>query len=276
MIATARILLLAVVAFVGLLSLFAFAFGNRIVFQPGRWASGDGRVRNLSPLPVREIELSAKDGTKLFAWHLENPAAKATILFLHGNAGHIGHRIDYLIALQKLPVSIFLLDYRGYGKSEGTPSEEGLYEDAEAACDWLHARGVTPERLFLYGESLGGAVAIETASRRPVAGLILQATFTSVGDMARRMIPFLPLGWAIRAKFENLSKIGSIAAPKLHFHGLPDEVVPHELGKRLFSAAASPKRWVEYADMRHNEWPGAREKQWLEEIRRFLGENIPD
>lgn len=269
-----RILLGAAVAAPVCLALFAMAFGNRLVFLPSPYDPAEAGVRSFSTVPIEDVEILAEDGTRLHAWWMRPQEAKAAILFLHGNAGSVANRIGYLLALQKIPAAVLVLDYRGYGRSEGSPSEAGVCEDARASYRWLRGQGWASSSIFLYGESLGGAVAIDLAGREPVAGIIVQTTFTSIGDMAKQVIPWIPLGWAIGPKFASIDKVGEIRVPKLHFHGRNDEIVPYGLGRRLFDAASQPKRWVEYPDMRHNEWPGAREKDWLFEIRAFIEESL--
>lgn len=255
------------------LALFACAFGNKLVFVPTVDTREQWERSKTLPTATEEIGLQSKDGTKLCAWASKAPDARAAILFLHGNGGNLRSSFGHIEALQKIPALVLAIDYRGYGISEGSPDEEGLYQDAQAAYAWLRAQGFESKDIFVYGQSLGGAVAIELARREPVAGIVLEATFTSIGDMAKRVVPLVPLGWAIGPKFKSADKVAELRVPKLHFHGRNDEVVPFALGRKLFDAAAEPKRWMEYAQMRHNEWPGNREKDWLEAIQAFIEES---
>jgi hypothetical protein len=250
----------------------AVFFGDSFIFFPSPYPAGYWEAHKHSPAPVEDVAFTAADGVKLHAWYAKVPNARATFLVCHGNAGNVTDRIHYIQSLQKLRASVFVFDYRGYGKSEGSPSESGVYADAEAAYRWLVDRGVPAGRIVPYGESLGGAVAVELAARVPVGGLILQCTFSSLHDMTGQVLPILPLGWFMRSKFASLAKVPKLQVPKLHFHGRPDTVVPCRLGRKLFDAAAEPKRWVEYPDLDHNDWPGRHEREWLSEIGRFLDE----
>jgi fermentation-respiration switch protein FrsA (DUF1100 family) len=151
------------------------------------------------------------------------------------------------------PTQVFIVDYRGYGRSEGRPSEEGLYTDARAAWRYLvEERGIAPARIVIFGKSLGGAVAVELATQVKPAGVILESSFTSVPDMAARHFPFVPKA-LIRTKMNSAGKIARIRAPKLHIHSPADEVVPYELGRELFDAAADPKRFHRVEGAGHNE-----------------------
>ena len=267
---------LGILLFVLGLAGMAFFAGDRFIFFPEPFPGGYWEGTRASPIPVEDVWVPAPEGARLHAWYCRPPKARATVLLLHGNAGNVTHRIEYILGFQKIPASVLVLDYRGYGKSEGTPNERGVYADAEAAYRWLVGEGVPEERIVLYGESLGAAVAVEIACRLPVAGLVLQAGFTSASDMARRAIPFLPLGWLMKSRFASVEKVGAIRAPKLFLHGNEDEVVPYDLGLRLFEAAAEPKRWVGFPGYRHNDWPGVREEDWRAEVSRFLEEILPE
>jgi fermentation-respiration switch protein FrsA (DUF1100 family) len=165
----------------------------------------DEELGGVGPSPGQEVDLTAADGVKLHAWYFPHPQAKATILHLHGNAGNLEDRRDLVRDLQALGVNVFAVEWRGYGKSEGKPSEEGLYKDARAAWDWLLTK-TTADKIVIHGESLGGGPACELASTVPCAGLILQSTFTSIPDMAPRVMPIFPR-FLVRTKYDNLSKV---------------------------------------------------------------------
>ena len=193
-----------------------------------------------------DVFFETADGKKLHGWFV--PAASNSIvpviLFLHGNAGNIGHRWEKIRILHDLDISVFIFDYRGYGQSEGKPSETGIYKDADAAYAYLVARGITPGRIIVHGESLGGAFAIDLAARKSVKALIVENTFTSVPAMVRRTMPFIP-PFILATRLDSLSKIAKIPTPKLIFHSVDDEIIPFEMGKALFEAAAEPKRFVQ-------------------------------
>ncbi len=198
------------------------------------------------------------DGLRLHAWWVEVPGARTATLFLHGNAGNLSHRGYAIEAVTAAGSSILVLDYRGYGKSEGSPEEQGLYRDAQAGYEWLRQLGAA--RIVVHGESLGSAVALELAARNTVAAVILEAPFSSGRDMAATVLPVVgPLlfwGW------DSMSRIGKVQAPLLIMHGTRDEVVPFRLGQRLFAAAREPKRMWVIEGGRHNDLanqPGYRE-----------------
>jgi len=231
------------IALLALLWLFLRWFEWRSVFIPYRQVENtpaDFRLR------FEDVTLTTADGVKLNGWYVPQAKAKLTVLFCHGNAGNIGHRFEKLLILRDLNVNIFMFDYRGYGRSEGWPSEQGTYNDALAAYDWLRReKSVAPERLVLQGESLGCAVAIELARQRPVGGLVLESAFASVPEMARAVYPWLPLHLICQIRYDSLSKIGSVKAPLLSLHSREDEIVPFSQAERLFAAAPGPKKLVE-------------------------------
>ena len=211
--------------------------------------------------PTREIEqtpdrlgwkyedvlLTASDGVRINGWFV--PAgreAKLTILFFHGNAGNMSHRFEKLATLRELGADVFMIDYRGYGRSEGTPNEQGTYRDAQAAYEYLtKQRNIDPRRIVVYGESLGSAIAVDLAAKQPVGGVITEEAFTSVGDVGQRMFPFMPVRLLVRNKYDTLSKIGRINAPLLIFHSRDDELFSMRHAERLLAAAKEPKQLIE-------------------------------
>jgi fermentation-respiration switch protein FrsA (DUF1100 family) len=250
-----------------LLTGFVMLFEDRFIYFP---TPGD-----VGPSPGEDVELTAADGVRLHAWWLPNPKARATLIYLHGNAGHIGDRRDIVEDLRSLPADVLALDYRGYGKSQGTPSEAGLYADARAAYDWLIAKGVAPKRIVLYGKSLGGAVAADLASKVEVGALILQSTFTSTPDMAGQVMPFFPARLLMRTKYDTLSKMKAIACPKLIVHGRRDEMIPFEMAERNFAAAAEPKESAWFDEGGHNTLIDRNGPAWREALRRFVDRVAP-
>lgn len=166
------------------------------------------------------------------------------VLFLHGNAGNVSHRLDKLAILHGLDVSVLLVDYRGYGKSSGEPDEAGLYRDASVAYDDLVRRGYRGDRIVLYGESLGGTVATDLATRREVAGLVLDSTPTSILAVARHHYPILPVGLFLAARYDALSRIERVNAPILFLHSTEDEIVPFSMGEEMMAAARAPNTLV--------------------------------
>jgi len=217
-------------------------FADRFVYFPARELDGGTPAR--IGLAYEEVQLRTSDGVRLRGWFVPGRPERPTLLFLHGNGGNISHRLDKLAILHELGVSVLLVDYRGYGLSEGEPSEDGTYRDADAAYDWLLRRGTQPSSLVVYGESLGGGVATNLAARRAVGGLILESAPTNVPDVARAHYPLLPAGLLLSVRYDSLAKIASVGVPLLILHSSEDEIVPFEMAERLFQAARPPKRLV--------------------------------
>jgi len=233
---------IAVGVYVGI-CLVLFAFQSHLLYHPLREIE---RTPERVGLSYEEVTLRTPDGVRLAAWYVPAGEARGTVLFCHGNAGNISHRVSTVEILNRLRMNVFLFDYRGYGASEGGPSEAGMYRDAETA--WRHVveeRGVAPGDLILHGRSLGGAVAAELAERHPPRALILESTFTSVPDVAADLYPWLPMRLLARFQYNTLARIGRIACPKLIVHSRGDDLIPFEHGGRLFEAAAEPKTWLE-------------------------------
>jgi len=196
-------------------------------------------------LAYEEVTLTSADGVKLNGWYLPYPGSKRTLLFLHGNAGNISHRGDSLRIFHRLGLNVLIFDYRGYGKSEGRPSEAGLYQDAEAAWRYLvEARKVPAEDIVLFGRSLGGAVAARLAVQHEPAGLILESSFTSATEMARAAFPLLSRLTLLRYEFNSLEALQSIHCPVLVVHSPDDEIIPYALGEKLYQTADMPKRFL--------------------------------
>ena len=198
--------------------------------------------------------------------------AEGVLLYLHGNAGNISHRYDQIHLLMFLGISVFIIDYRGYGRSEGKPSEKGLYLDARAAWSCLTGgRRVDPGNIVVLGNSLGGAVAIDLASDGGAApaGLIVQSSFTSAPDMAKLVMPVVPRSW-IRTKMDSVVKIDRVDCPKLFVHSRADEIVPYELGQRLYEAASAPKQFYTVEGAGHNDTTSTGGKAYLRQLQDFI------
>ncbi len=221
-------------------------------------------------LVYEDVRFAAADGVRLHGWWVPGPRSE-TILWLHGNAGNISHRLDNLRLLHDhVGASVLLFDYRGYGASAGTPSERGVYADGAGAYVHLQARAdVKPDRIVYFGRSLGAAVAVDLAIRTSPRGLILETPFTSVRDMAAEILPS-PLAALIPASFDNLAKIGSVRCPILFVHGDRDEVVPYAQGRRLFDAAPEPKSFLTLPGARHNDTYMAGGERYFRCLREFL------
>lgn len=220
-----------------------FVFQARMIYFPDR------RIE-LTPadvrLPFESVTLQTTDGVHIRGWFVPCDPAKGVVLFLHGNAGNL---TDVLIDVQewrRLGYQVLAVDYRGFGESEGAPTEEGTYLDAEAAWSFLTTqKHVDPGRVVIHGRSLGGAVAIELARRHPPAALIVESTFTSLPDVGQVHYPLLPVHALARYRYDSVGKVSQLPCPKLFLHGRDDTLIPLAIGRRLFNAAASPKQFIE-------------------------------
>ncbi|HEY3129175.1 MAG TPA: alpha/beta hydrolase [Acidobacteriota bacterium] len=261
-------------------------FEEKFIYFPVKYPGGIWGVERLSVVKaettfkLEDCHFTAADGVNLHGWYC-TPYRKTegvlipnqsdmTLLWFHGNAGNISHRYEMTMMLMDLPVCVFIIDYRGYGKSEGSPSEQGLYYDAQGAWDYLLSRrGILPSRIVIFGDSLGSAPAIDLASKVRPAGLIVQSGFTSAPDMAAAVMPFLPR-FLMRTKMDSVHKIPSVRCPKLFIHSPADEIVPYKLGRRLFDSAPEPKEFYEIANAPHNETYIVGGKEYLDRLRRFV------
>jgi fermentation-respiration switch protein FrsA (DUF1100 family) len=238
---------------------------NSTVYHPLRYPDGLWNLQR--DIAATEVWLTARDGVKLNAWWIPAPGAHLVTVFFHGNAGNLTHRIEHIRAITTAGSSLLLPDYRGYGKSEGKPSEAGLYMDADAAYRWLIDQGHAPERIVIQGESLGTAVAIDLAARRPCAGVVLEAPFNSASRVAAGILPFL--GPLIMRGFDSKGKIGKARAPLLFMQGDRDEVIPYKLGRDLFAAAQEPKSFWTVEGAGHNDLLEVAGDQYREHLAAF-------
>jgi len=223
-------------------------------------------------LPYEEVFFMTSDNKKLNGWFIPNDKTDFVVLIFHGNAGNISHRLPKISMLYDLGYSVFVFDYRGYGKSEGRPSESGFYEDAIAAYKYLNEDKRFPaENIIFYGASIGGAVGIDLAQKVKAKALITEDTFTSISDMARITYPFIPK-FFISTKFDSISKIKNVDCPKLIIHSADDEMIPFAMGKKLYEEAAEPKEFLEISGF-HNEAYFLSEEQIKNGIQSFIKEN---
>ena len=222
-------------------------------------------------LAYDSVSFEATDGTKLHGWFFPLPGKSPVMLFCHGNAGNISHRLHNIRELLKKGFQVFIFDYRGYGKSKGSPSREGVYLDGLAAYDYLrNRRGIPPDRIVLFGRSLGAAVATEIAVQRQADRMILESAFTSTKAMARTMPLFALLSPLLPAHYNNLEKIKNIAIPKLIIHGNRDEIIPFAMGEALFGAAPEPKSFYAIEGAGHNDTWFVGGKQYFEALGQFM------
>jgi hypothetical protein len=218
-------------------------FQSRLIYFPtGEYAFTPAGIG----LDFEDLTLETGDGVAIAAWYVPHPTAKGSVIFCHGNAGNISDRVDSINALHRMGLNVLIFDYRGYGRSEGRPSEKGTYKDADAAWRYLvETRGESPDRIVLFGRSLGGAVAIELAGRNRPAALVVESTFTSLVDIGRLHYSLLPVRLVLRYRYDSICRVASLACPKLFIHGSGDTLIPFANGRELFAAAAQPKQFME-------------------------------
>lgn len=261
-----------VLFFVGgyvVLCLVLRATQERLVYFPGARPSTTPASAGLA---FEDVAVRTSDGETLGAWLVHAPDARGGVVVCHGNAGSIEHRIGLARALASQGFDVLLFDYRGYGASTGAPSEEGTYQDGVAAFDALAERH--PGRVAVFGESLGGGVAIELALRRPVAAIVVEATFTSLVDVGQRVYWWLPVSLISRLRYESLAKIGRVRAPFFVAHSPEDDLVPFAMGEALFAAANGPKQFLRTRGV-HNAGGITLDRASVEAVGAFLREHVP-
>jgi len=219
-------------------------FQSRVMYHPS--AEIEETPADWS-MDFQDVWLTTVDGVKIHGWYVPsqiNPR-RGAMLFLHGNGGNISRRCPSLDLYSRMGLDVLILDYRGYGRSEGKPTEAGTYQDAQAGwAELTGPRNIPPEQIVIFGRSMGGAVATWLATQHTPAGLIVESSFTSAPDMARALLPLLPR-WLCRFRYNSIGRIGQIACPVLIVHSSEDDLVPFEQGRALYEAAPQPKTFVE-------------------------------
>lgn len=220
---------------------------------------------------VQEVELIAPDGARIIGWHAPAPPGRPTILYFHGNGGGLANRAMRLARYQNARLGVLMMSYRGYSGSTGSPTEANNIADARLAYDHLIRQGLAPSDIFLYGESLGSGIAVQLAAAVPVAGVILDAPYTSIVEVGAKAYPILPLRWLMVDRYESDRRIASINAPLLILHGARDHVIPLYMGQRMYALAREPKRIVVFPEGGHVDLDnyGAVEivRSWIDNVR---------
>ena len=219
------------------ITVVVYFFQRKLLYHPfSPQITGKGLIHNFET-----INFKTSDNFELKGWFHLKKSNKKTILFLHGNAGNLDNRIDKLNFLGNMDINFLIISWRGYSGNPGNPSETGLYKDALGGIEWLNKKGISNDRIILYGESLGTAITTEVAQNENFAGIILEAPFTSMVDMGQKIYPIFPVKFLLKDKYESKNKIKNIKSPILVLHGRKDKIVPFYMGEKIFEMANSPK-----------------------------------
>ncbi len=250
---------------------FLFIFQSHYVYYPERVLSAEpGSIG----LQFESFSFKTADGVNLFGWFIPSQSARGVLLFFHGNAGNISHRLESIQIFHQLGLDVFIFDYRGYGHSEGKPTEQGTYKDAEAAWRYLiEERQVSPNEVSVFGRSLGGAVASWLVQSHTPGALILESTFTSLPDIAATLYPYLPVRPLLRFEYNTAAYLSKIDCPVLIVHSRDDEIMPFSHGRRLFEMAKEPKKFLEITGT-HNGGFITSGKRYEDGLNAFISEYI--
>jgi fermentation-respiration switch protein FrsA (DUF1100 family) len=265
------VVVLALVVVVAVLLGHVLLNQGSLVYFPDRHVRFTPRDLGMA---FEDVRLTASDGVSLAAWFVPAPHSRGVLIFCHGNAGNMGDRVAKLRLLNDLGLSVLAFDYRGYGQSQGKPSEEGIARDMDAAiAHVLESRAIPLERIVFYGESLGGAVAVAAAARHRPAALVLESTFTSARDMAHHHYPFLP-SFLVRIGYDALACIRTLSCPKLILHSPQDRIVPFDMGRTLYDAAPEPKYFANLVGD-HNSGGIVESREAFDALTAFLDAFVP-
>jgi len=248
------VLLLILVSIYFFILISTYIFQRNLLYHPKE----NNYFGDTLTVEIEKVKINTQDGIELLSWyHNKNLNSYKTILFLHGNAGSLENRIHKINHFKKMNVNFLLISWRGFSGNKGKPTEKGLYEDAKSAVSWLKSKGVNENNIIIYGESLGTGVATEIAQNKNFAGIILESPFTSMVDAGKNKYPYLPVRLLLKDKYESNKKIKNIKSPILIMHGKVDNLVPFDMGKKMYELANEPKYYYfsEYDDhmMEYNE-----------------------
>jgi hypothetical protein len=254
-----------------LLVLIIYVFQSRLIFYPEKDIMMTPADVNL---PFRDVFLQTDAGTRIHGWYIPHDKPRATLLFLHGNAGNISQRLDSVEIFYGMGLSVFIIDYQGYGRSAGSPSESGTYQDARAAWSFLTGKLKLPaQQVVVFGRSLGGAVAVWLAAEYRPGALILESTFTSVADLGKHYYPYLPVQWLTRIRYPTLERISRVACPLLVIHSRDDEIIPFVNGQKLYAAARAPKEFLQISGG-HNEGFLLAGSKYIDGLQNFIDTHV--
>jgi len=256
----------------GIIVAAVYFFQDRLLYFP---SSEIACTPAMDGLDFEDVHFQAADGTALHGWYIPAPAARATLLFCHGNGGNISHRLESIRIFHNLGLTVFIFDYRGYGMSRGRPNEQGMELDALAAWQWLTGeKGADPATLIIFGRSLGGAIAAGLACTRAAAGLILESSFTSYVDIGRVHYPWLPVGLIAKYRYATIEKVPRLSMPVLIVHSSEDELIPFRHGRALYAGCAGRKYFLEISGG-HNDGFLLSGDTYISGIDRFISAVVP-
>lgn len=239
-----NVLVVGLAVYAGL-SLFLYLFQDRFVYFPELPSREVDATPTDAGLAFEPLQIRTEDNETLDGWFIPAAAAKGTLLYLHGNGGNIGHRVEIIKTFHDLGLNVLIFDYRGYGRSTGSPTEQGTYRDAMAAWRYLNETRHIPARdILYYGESLGGPIAAWLAERHSPRALVLYAAFTSIPEMAQKLYPFLPAQLLARYRYDTRAALARVHCPVFIMHSAEDEIVPFEHGRALLAVAPEPRQLV--------------------------------
>jgi len=220
------------------LLIFLYFYQGKLLYHPN--VNSYTEVDNLIP-KIEKVSIPTSDNLNLLGWFHKKDISKKTILFFHGNAGSLENRIYKLNHFENFDLNFLIIAWRGFSGNSGKPSEQGLYDDAKSAVRWLESNGIREEKIILCGESLGAAVAIEIAQNKNFAGIILESPFTSMAKLAKKHYPYLPVKFLLKDRYETIKKLNEITSPILVMHGAKDNIVPFDMGVKVYENANNPK-----------------------------------
>jgi len=266
-----RLMAVVVLCYV-IIAAAVYFFQDRLLYFPTRELEVTPAALGLA---FEEVYFQAEDGIQLHGWYIPAPQARATVLFCHGNAGNISHRLDSIRIFHGLGLNVFIFDYRGYGTSSGRPGEKGIALDAGAAWQWLtQVKRADPARLIIFGRSLGAAVAAELACSRAAAAVILESAFTSYPDFGAELYPWLPVRLIAEYRYATIEHVTALRIPILVVHSPDDELVPFRHGRAIFEACAQPKYFLEISGG-HNEGFLLSGDQYVRGLDSFISSALP-
>ena len=260
------VLILGVIIY-GSITAYFFFFQSSFVYFPYKDIQGTPKQLGM---PCKDVTFVSKDGIKLNGWFIPSDDSKDVVLFCHGNAGNISHRMESIQIFHKMGLSVFIFDYRGYGQSEGIPSEKGTYLDAEAAWNYLtKVENFDASNIILFGRSMGGSISAKLATDKRPKVLIIESSFTSITNLGANIYPFLPVRLLSRFSYDTLKYVKLVKSPVLVIHSGDDEIVPFVHGRAIYEAAHAPKEFLKIRGS-HNEGFWLSRVEYAKAIEKFI------